>query len=66
MKMPQQWKPQVVTASTEVDANLDMSAATLNKGLCPECRQPMRRATIDDREVWACVADRVALPIENA
>jgi hypothetical protein len=63
MKMPNQWSAE--KKPTQVNARLDMSAEVLGKGLCPECKNPMKRAMAGEIPVMVCAADRIALPLEN-
>jgi hypothetical protein len=56
---------QKLKSATEVSARIDMSAEVVGKGLCPECKQPMIKATAGANPVWTCVKDRITLPIEN-
>lgn len=67
MKMPQDWNAAgtKITAGTQVEAKIDMSADVVGKGLCPECKKPMVKAFVGTHQAWTCVADRVALPVEN-
>lgn len=69
MKLPQDWiaagTPVTATASAKVTARINMSADVVGRGLCPECRKPMQVVTAGAHKVWACTADRVALPLPN-
>jgi hypothetical protein len=65
-KLPRAW---LVAGSekteTKVSARVDMSADVAGKGLCPECRNPMEVVMAGGNKVWACVADRISLPMPD-
>lgn len=60
-KLPQAW----LTANTKVESRIDMSADVAGMGKCPECKQPMVVAKAGSATVWACVADRISLPVPD-
>lgn len=52
-----------IEASTnQVEARINMSAEVAGRGLCPECRQPMKPGFVGDVPVQYCLAHRIALP----
>lgn len=65
-KIPSAWQ---VTAGSktkkEVTARIDMSAEVAGQGLCPECRQEMESAVVDDSDVLVCMKDRIVLPTKD-
>lgn len=65
MKMPQAWNAVTAKTATKVTAKIDMGAATVGKGLCPECRTPMETVTVKGQKMWTCAADRITLPMPN-
>lgn len=65
-KLPRAWVTAgVTTKAEEVSARVDMSAEVAGKGLCPECRKPMQAVMAGNSKVWACVADRISLPMPD-
>jgi len=74
-KMPRAWivasnKPssQPTAESTEtkqVVARIDMSEEVAGRGLCPECKTPMKIARAGISRAWICAADRITLPLPN-
>jgi hypothetical protein len=52
-------------SSTELRAKLDMSAEVAGRGLCPDCKQPMKFAIIAGNPSWACETDRISLPLPD-
>lgn len=67
-KLPQSWLQAGTKQkqATETSARLDMSADVAGQGYCPECKQKMMEAYMGDTPVWACVADRIALPMPDS
>ena len=53
------------TEASKVEAKIDMSAEVAGRGLCPDCRKPMVEAYAAGHKVWACAADRIALPFPD-
>ena len=51
--------------STKVTARIDMSAEVAGRGLCPECKTPMKIAHAGISRAWICAADRITLPLPN-
>ena len=63
-KLPKAW----ITAGTKaekVESRIDMSADVAGMGKCPECKTPMQVVTSGKGKVWACVADRISLPLPD-
>lgn len=74
MKMPAEWTiikhapDNKIQASKKksVTARIDMSEEVAGQGLCPECREPMKRVIVNGIEALCCMNDRIVLPINHS
>ena len=48
---------------TEVKARIDMSEEVAGKGLCPECKEPMKPVLANKMQCLCCMNCRIVLPI---
>lgn len=64
MRIPKEWTEglKVVAKSTKLHARIDMSDEIVGKGLCPECKQPMKPVIANGIKCLCCFADRIVLP----
>ena len=58
-------KVESANGESVIEARIDMSAEVAGKGLCPECKKPMQIVMAGDSKVWACLADRITLPVPD-
>lgn len=73
MKLPKAWtddnkyvRPSPVTAcKSQVKAKIDMSEEVVGRGLCPECKQPMKPCIVNGFPALFCLEDRIVLPAKK-
>lgn len=73
MKMPAEWtikhinsKIQASDKKKSITARIDMSEEVAGQGLCPECKEPMKRVIVNGIEALCCMNDRIVLPIKHS
>lgn len=69
LKLPKSWTassstPKKITANQHIDG-LDMSANSVDKGICPVSGKPMVKMYANGHLAWVSLDQRIVLPIKD-